>query len=46
MRRGSRGAAAPRPELVGPAPKTWWNHGIDTVVIGNSQISVHIRHII
>ena len=34
-RRGSRGAAAPRPELVGPAPKTWWNHGIDTVVIGN-----------
>ena len=34
-RRGSRGAAAPRPELVGPAPKTWWNHGIDTVVISN-----------
>ena len=32
---GQSQRAAPRPELVGPAPKTWWNHGIDTVVIGN-----------
>ena len=35
--RGGAVAARPHrgPELVGPAPKTWWNHGIDTVVIGN-----------
>ena len=46
-RRGSRGAAAPRPELVGPAPKTWWNHTHRHR--GDWQLRRylwHIRHII